>query len=84
MQHTVLGFEKMLGKFGPDDELHQSLQELFPSSSSDEKLEDMMVLTKAYHKYKRKYVKHLSFNPEKENLSKDISISKSVKSIVFS
>ena len=56
-------------KYGQDDELHQSLQELFPSSSSDEKLEDMMALTKAYHNYKMKYVKHISFSPEKENLS---------------
>ena len=74
MQHTVLGFEKILGKFGHDDELHQSLQELFPSSSSDEKLEDMMILTKAYHTYKMKYMKHLSFSPKKENLSKAIFI----------
>ena len=64
------GFEKMLEKFGQDAELHQSLQELFPSSSSDEKLEDMMVLTKAYHKYKRKYAKHLSFNSRGKKLSK--------------
>ena len=57
-------------KYGQDDELHQSLQELFPSSSTDEKLEDMMVLTKAYHKYKRKYAKHLSFNSRGKKLSK--------------
>ena len=62
----------MMQKYGQDDELHQSLQELFPSSSLDEKLEDMMVLTKAYHNYKMKYVKHLSFSPKKENLSKAI------------
>ena len=63
------GFQKIMHKYGRDDELHQSLQELFASSSSDEKLEDMMALTKAYHNYKMKYVKHISFSPEKENLS---------------
>ena len=71
-------------KFGQDDELHQSLQELFPSSSTDEKLEDMMVLTKAYHKYKRKYVKHLSFNSTEKNLSKVISCDQSLSTIGFS
>ena len=71
---SLSGFEKMMQKYGQDDELHQSLQELFTSSSSDEKLEDMMVLTKAYHNYKRKYVKHLSFKPKEENLSKVICI----------
>ena len=74
----------MIQQFGPDDNLLQSLRELTPSSPANEKVDNILVLTQAYHNYKRKYVKHLSFNPEKENLSKDISISKSVKSIVFS
>ena len=73
----------MLEKFGQDAELHQSLQELFPSSSSDEKLEDMVVLTKAYNNYKTKYVKHLFFSPEKENLSKATFLS-GVSAIDFS
>ena len=64
----------MLQKIGEDDELLQSLQNLFLSSSRDEKVEDVMKLTQAYHNYKRKYVKHLSFNPKAENLSKVITI----------
>ena len=31
---------------------------------------DVMLLTKAYHKYKREYVRHLSFTPEAEHLGK--------------
>merc|ERR1712079_608693 len=27
------------------------------------------MFTKAYHNYKRKYVRHLSFNPEEQNLT---------------
>ena len=68
----------MIQQFGPDDNLLQSLRELTPSSPANEKVDNILVLTQAYHNYKRKYVKHLSFNPEKENLSKDISISKSI------
>ena len=29
----------------------------------------MKSFTESYHKYKREYLKHLSFNPEEENLS---------------
>ena len=62
----------MLQKFEQDDELLQPLQELFPSSSENEnEKEDTIVwLTEAYHNYKRKYVKHLTFNPKEKNLSK--------------
>ena len=68
----------MLQKFEQDDELLRPLQELFPGSSADEnEKEDTIVkLTKAYHNYKRKYVKHLSFKPKEENLSKVIPIDK--------
>ena len=64
----------MIQQFGPDDNLLQSLRDLTSSSPANENVENILVLTKAYHNYKRKYVKHLSFNPEKENLSEDISI----------
>ena len=64
----------MLQKIGQDDELLQSLQELFPSSSVDEKKDEMLILTDAYHSYKSKYVKHLSFNPEEDYFSKVITI----------
>ena len=54
----------MMQKFGRDDDLIQSLQELFPSSSAEEKVDKVLVLTEAYHNYKRDYVKR------RENLSK--------------
>ena len=43
---------------------------MFPSSSVNEQDDEVKVLTEAYHNYKREYVKHLSFTPEGENLSK--------------
>ena len=69
-----IGFQKMLQKFERDDKLFDSFQELFPSLSAAEKGDKVVMLTKAYHNYKRKYVKHLSFNPGEENLSKVIYI----------
>ena len=57
-----------------DDKLLQSLQELFPSSSVDEKKDEMLLLTDTYHSYKSKYVRQLSFNPEEDYFSKVISI----------
>ena len=64
----------MLQKIGEDDELLQSLQDLLLSSSREEKVDDVIKLTKAYHMYKRKYVKHISFNSKEENLSKALLI----------
>ena len=46
------------------------LQQLFPISSANEKLNDLKTLTEKYHQYKMDYVRHLSFTPEEENLSK--------------
>ena len=43
------------------------------ATSEDEKVDDVKSLTKKYHKYKRKYVKHLSFNPEEKKYSKSAS-----------
>ena len=48
-----------------------TLQHIF-TSSVDEKVDDLKSLTEKYHKYKREYVKHLSFNPEQGNFSKYI------------
>ena len=64
----------MLQKFEQDDELLQPLQELFSSSSGNENDEEDSILlqTEAYHNYKRKYVKHLTFNPKEKNFSKDL------------
>ena len=36
----------------------------------DQEVYEVKSFTKAYHKYKKEYVKHLSFNPKEENLSK--------------
>ena len=45
-------------------------QESSSSSSANKVVFDVMTLTKAYHKYKRDYIKQLVFTPEEENLSK--------------
>ena len=49
-----------------------TIQELYQNPSAEEKIVDITSATKAYHNYKKEYVKHLSFSPEKENLSKFI------------
>ena len=47
------------------------LQQMFPDSSAKETDDEMETLTSAYHRYKREYVKHVSFNPwGEENLGK--------------
>ena len=45
---------------------------MFPNLSADEESKSVDSLTRIYHNYKREYVKHLSFNPGTENLSKYI------------
>ena len=60
MQQTGQGVK------GIDAVLHR----MFPSSSENEKADKVKALTEAYHNYKREYVRHLSFTPEGENLSK--------------
>ena len=49
-----------------------AIQELFHNPSTDQKNVDITSVTKAYHNYKKEYVKHLSFSPEEESLSKFI------------
>ena len=44
-------------------------QKLFPDSSEDEMVDDVERLTKAYDNYKKDYLRHLSFTPERESLS---------------
>ena len=56
------------------------IQETSPTSSANHDVFKLMTLTKAYHKYKRDYVKQLFFTPEEENLSKF----KNLSSIVMS
>ena len=45
---------------------------MFPDLSAGEESKSVDSLTRIYHNYKREYVKHLSFNPGTENLSKYI------------
>ena len=52
-----------------DESKKEQLQQLFPAST-DEDIDGVKSLTESYHNYKREYVKHLSFNPEEETLSK--------------
>ena len=46
------------------------LQQLFPILFANEKVNNLKTLTEEYHQYKMDYVRHLSFTPEGENLSK--------------
>merc|ERR1712079_339500 len=53
------------------DQTKQRIDAVFQQSSltSQANVDDVMTLTKAYHKYKRDYVKQLVFTPQKENLT---------------
>ena len=51
--------------------LQATFLQMFPSTwEDDETFDDVMKMTKAYHNYKKEYVKHLSFASNEENLSK--------------
>ena len=54
------------------ERLYVALQQIFPTSA-EQKVDEVKPLRESYHKYKMEYLKHLSFNPEEENLSKCIS-----------
>ena len=49
----------------------ERLQQMFATSTKEEE-DGMKSCTESYHEYKGEYVKHLSFNPKEENLSKCI------------
>ena len=51
------------------ERLNVALHQMFPAST-DRKADEVKSASESYHKYKRKYVKHLCFNPDNENLSK--------------
>ena len=55
-----------------NEDTDAAIQELYQNPLADEKIVDITSATKAYHKYKKEYVKHLSFSPEEESLSKFI------------
>ncbi len=59
------------GVFFREDESKGRLQQMFPASTKEEKY-GVKSFMESYHKYKREYVKSLSFNPEEDNLSKCI------------
>ena len=75
----MLGLHTLTQELGPfawsqsdsKERLLVALQQLFPISAEEE-VDDVKSLTEKYHKYKREYVKHLSFNPDYDNLSKNI------------
>merc|ERR1711963_253290 len=46
----------------------ERLQLMFPTSTKEEE-DGVKSFTERYQKYKKDFVKHLSFNPEKENLT---------------
>ena len=46
----------------------ERVQQMFLSSTKEE-VGGMKSFTVSYHKYKREYVNHLTFNSEEENLS---------------
>ena len=55
--------------WGGNQRIQAVLQEMFPDSLADEKNGIVEKLTVAYHNYKQRYVKHLSFVPEGDILS---------------
>ena len=69
--------EVLSEEYGLDNEhLHDALKKIFPNSSTNEKTNNLDKLTDAYHNYKRDYVQHLFFTPDKgENLSKNVRLS---------
>ena len=52
------------------ERIDAGLQQLFPTFTANEKVNNLKTLTEKYHQYKMDYVRHLSFTPEGENLSK--------------
>ena len=50
---------------------------------ADEKALEVESLTAEYHKYKRGYVKHLSFNPDEKNLRSKEGVAVSNKYYIF-
>ena len=52
------------------ERLSAALNRMLSNSLVDDEIDEVKSLTESYHKYKREYVKHLSFNPANENLSK--------------
>ena len=58
-----------------NEDTDAAIQELYHNPSADEKIVDITSATKAYHNYKKEYVKHLSCNPKGEDLGKFVLFS---------
>ena len=73
--HCMTGLQALTQELGhgrqieSKERLNAALQQMFPASAEG-KVDEVKSLTEIYHKYKREYAKHLSFNPVSENLSK--------------
>ena len=73
--YHLLGFETMSEEleerlyWGGNQRIQAVLQDMFPDSLADDKNGIVEKLTVAYHNYKQRYVKHLSFVPEGDILS---------------
>ena len=52
------------------ERLSVALNRMLSNSLGDDEIDEVKSLTESYHKYKREYVKHLSFDPANENLGK--------------
>ena len=66
----ISGFQTISQELSQGKErIEAVLQKMFSNTTADGNV-DVEKLTTAYHKYKRKYVKPLSFAPNEENLSK--------------
>ena len=74
---NILGFDILTQEIGHSGSgSKERLRQMF-STSTEEEEDGVKSFRESYHKYKREYVKHLSFNPEEENLSKCILNGKS-------
>ena len=73
--HCIPGLHALTQELGhgrqieSKERLDAALQQMFPTSAEEE-IDEVKSVTEIYHKYKREYAKHLSFNPVSENLSK--------------
>ena len=58
----------MIQVYRPGGEQSRLAANYDDDEDSDEKVDEVQSVTESYQKYKREYVKHLSFKHEEENL----------------
>jgi len=68
---TRLNLETLSEEWSQDNKnLQATFLQMFPNTWEDDgTFDDVMKLTKAYHNYKKEYVKHLSFAPNEGNMT---------------